>query len=106
MEKDTCNFCRSRRELVPGKKYCLECNDNAFKECKRCHLPYDSAKYYELSSVRCNSCQRKYEKETKQRKEKRRKSSDNDEHDDAKYLENKNDMFSFLEQSKSDFLKN
>lgn len=67
MEKK-CIYCGKRTLLVIGKKYCSRCKQNCFKECIRCHLPHDKSSFYTLHKYRCNSCQRKYEKEKMKRK--------------------------------------
>ena len=36
---------------------------NCYKECVRCHRPFPSDKYFQLSDIRCNSCTKKYLKE-------------------------------------------
>ena len=54
-----CNFCGKKGDLFPNKPYCLTCKVNAFKVCKSCHKPYDDEKYFKLSTIRCNSCEKK-----------------------------------------------
>ena len=62
MEK-ICIYCGISADMMMGKKYCVTCYDNMYKECIRCHRPYHSIHYFTLSIDRCNSCQQKYEKE-------------------------------------------
>ena len=65
-----CNFCNKFRELVFKKPYCLRCESNMYKECRRCHKPYDDRKHFELDPIRCNSCHPKYLKEREKRQSK------------------------------------
>ena len=58
-----CNWCSKYVTLVPNKKYCVQCKSKCFRECTRCHRPFDSAKYFEQNDTRCNACMKKYLKE-------------------------------------------
>jgi hypothetical protein len=54
-----CNWC-SEDNCTPfaeGKKYCVDCGKVCFRECVTCHKPYTSAKSFEKSERRCNSCE-------------------------------------------------
>lgn len=62
-----CNFCLQTVALVKNKPYCNKCHKNCFRECSRCHKPYNHERFFELNEVRCNSCQRKYLKEKEKR---------------------------------------
>lgn len=56
-----CNWCSNYTELLPGKKYCGNCAVKSFRECCRCHRPFDHPKYFKLDphKNRCDACQRK-----------------------------------------------
>ena len=62
-----CNYCNKLRELAFNKPYCIRCENNMYKECRRCHKPYDDKKYFTMDTVRCNSCQPKFLKEREKR---------------------------------------
>ena len=72
-----CIYCGDEIELIENKKYCEQCLDNMYKECIRCHLPYDSEQYFSLNEKRCNSCQKKYENEKSKKEEKKLNSAKN-----------------------------
>ena len=64
MDVKRCIWCSSTlQRLEEGKPYCIQCAENCFRECKRCHRPFDDSKYFLLDKDRCNACQRKYSKE-------------------------------------------
>ena len=55
--RDACNWCGRVIELVEGKKYCDECCRCCKRECRTCHKPYSSLKYFPNSDAEhCNSC--------------------------------------------------
>ena len=61
--RDACNWCGRVIELVEGKKYCDECCCCCKRECRTCHKPYSSLKYFPNSDAeRCNSCTKCNEK--------------------------------------------
>ena len=63
-----CNWCgHLTKELYQSKLYCLKCANNCYKECSRCRRPFNDKKYFAISDIRCNSCQRKYLKEITKR---------------------------------------
>ena len=66
-----CNWCNKYRELVFKKPYCLRCEKNMFRECRRCHKPYDDNKYFHLDPIRCNSCHPIYLKGKEKREKKK-----------------------------------
>ena len=66
-----CNWCNKYRELVFKKPYCLRCESNMFRECRRCHKPYDDSKYFQLDAIRCNSCHPVYMKGKEKREKKK-----------------------------------
>ena len=66
-----CNFCLQTVPLMKSKPYCHKCHKNCFRECSRCHKPYNHEKFFELNEVRCNTCQRKYLKEKEKRDQKK-----------------------------------
>lgn len=66
-----CNFCLATTTLVKNKPYCQKCHRNCFRECSRCHKPYNHEKFFELNEVRCNTCQRRYLKEKEKRDQKK-----------------------------------
>ena len=48
---------------MEGKKYCDECCRCCKRECRTCHKPYSSLKYFpNLDAERCNSCTKRNEK--------------------------------------------
>ncbi len=65
-----CAYCGEFvNKLVPKRKYCFTCKDKCLKECSRCHLPYDDARFYENEDARrCISCQKRLERERAKRK--------------------------------------
>ena len=66
-----CVYCGDETELIENKKYCEQCSDNMYKECIRCHLPYESEQYFSINEKRCNSCKKKIENEKSKREEKK-----------------------------------
>ena len=61
--RDACNWCGRVIELVEGKKYCDECCRCCKHECRTCHKPYSSLKYFpSLDAEHCNSCTKLNEK--------------------------------------------
>lgn len=68
MAGELCSYCGCDAELYPGKKYCKDCHKHCFRECKRCHLPYNDVVHFALHDERCNSCQRKHMREANNRK--------------------------------------
>ena len=69
--KKKCNFCLQNVTLIKNKPFCHKCAKNCFRECTRCHKPYNHEKFFELNEVRCNTCQRKYLKEREKREQKK-----------------------------------
>jgi len=65
--RKSCSWCKCPALLVEGKSYCQTCEEKMYKECSRCHLPYPDAKHFKTGQARCNSCQKKYEKEREKR---------------------------------------
>lgn len=65
--KGKCNWCLEHTALIPGKKFCADCNSRG-SECAYCHRPMP-ARFFAYSSRLCNAC---FKKDRKQ-KEKRRK---------------------------------
>ena len=53
---------RISKTLVANKHYCELCRSHSFKECVRCHRPFDHPKYFQLDREknRCDTCQTKY----------------------------------------------
>ena len=66
-----CNYCQKLTKLAPGKNYCLKCKARCFRECRRCHKPYDSEKFFQRDQLRCNSCFSRLLKERERRQLKR-----------------------------------
>ncbi len=62
-----CNWCTNYATLLPGKKFCQQCNENLFRECARCRRPFPHEKYFDGNNTRCNSCFKKLEKERNRR---------------------------------------
>ena len=58
-----CIWCGTKFSLITGKPYCHDCSKLCRIECKRCHRPFPNKKYFTMNPERCNSCQRKYNKE-------------------------------------------
>ena len=58
-----CSYCGKKGQLAQLKTYCLICQKNMAKECIRCKRPHSNLKLFKENSTRCNSCQKKYEKE-------------------------------------------
>ena len=55
--RDACNWCGRVIELLEGKNYCDDCYRCCVRECRTCHKPYPSLKYFAHSdSERCNCC--------------------------------------------------
>ena len=65
------NWFNKYRELMFKKPYCLRCEKNMFRECRRCHKPYDDNKYFHLDPIRCNSCYPIYLKGKEKREKKK-----------------------------------
>ena len=55
-----CNWCATKLGASDCEKYCQNCSDIKYKECKRCHRPFPDERFFELDAERCNACQRKY----------------------------------------------
>lgn len=68
-----CIWCNNPVDLVKGKKYCQSCESVMYKECRRCHRPFPSDKYFTSHPDRCNSCQKRYMSEKNSRKKKKDK---------------------------------
>ena len=53
-----CNSCgKDDVEKVIGKKYCIVCNYNKYKECNTCHKLYPTSDFFSQNNPkRCNSC--------------------------------------------------
>ena len=66
-----CNYCQKLTKLAPGKSYCLKCKARCYRECRRCHKPYDSEKFFQRDHLRCNSCHARLVKERERRQLKR-----------------------------------
>jgi hypothetical protein len=54
--KKKCIWCNKLSQLVNGKRYCHTCARACFKECRRCHRPYNSPRFFKLDETRCDSC--------------------------------------------------
>ena len=65
-----CIWCRTLTRLIPSKFYCFKCQKTCFRECRRCHRPFPSPKYFTEDDIRCNSCQKKILLEKQKRLEK------------------------------------
>ena len=64
-----CNWCGQLNVLSSSeKKYCSVCENNCVRECKRCHRPFPCETYFTLSNERCDTCERKYLKESSKNK--------------------------------------
>ena len=63
----SCNWCGGKFSSAKSQHYCDKCAQYCFRECVRCHRPFPLAKYFRLSELRCNSCERKYRKEKERR---------------------------------------
>ena len=63
-----CNYCGDETDLVPDKKFCFSCEEKMYRECVRCHLPYNNQYYFLNDKNRCNKCQKIYLKEKEKRK--------------------------------------
>ena len=62
--KKICIWCRQYKPLVPGKQYCTTCKKQCYRECTRCHRPFNNQKYFsDTDGERCNACHKKYMKE-------------------------------------------
>ena len=58
-----CNWCGDlNKPFAEGKKYCVECSHCCKQECKTCHKPYPSLKYFQPGTDRCKSCSTHHEK--------------------------------------------
>lgn len=69
--KKRCNWCNKKKKLFQNKPYCLECKIAAVGICSRCHRCFDDQKYFTLSKLRCNACERKRIAEQDKRKQKK-----------------------------------
>ena len=56
-----CNFCQNTLE-ENRKHYCEQCENCMYRECKACHKPYPSEKFFQINAERCNSCSKKKKK--------------------------------------------
>ncbi len=65
-----CNYCgHVVDKLVNKRKYCFSYKDRCFRECSRCHLPYDSSRFFENEEARrCLSCEKRLQREREKRK--------------------------------------
>ena len=79
---DRCNWCGADEAFVEGKRYCATCESNMYRECIRCHKPYDQAKYFGFDMNRCNACQRRYYREKELNKKTSEKTLDSDYEDE------------------------
>lgn len=59
--KPVCNWCDRHVALLAGKPFCKDCDMKCFRECCRCHRPFNHPKYFQLDPLkqRCDACQRK-----------------------------------------------
>ena len=62
-EEKICIWCRQINPLAPGKQYCTTCKKQCYRECIRCHRPFNHPRYFTQDNHRCNACQKKYLKE-------------------------------------------
>lgn len=62
-----CSWCGCKQALVEGKTYCFICEGKMYRECVRCHKPYDSERFFSQDENRCNPCHKKYLKEKQAR---------------------------------------
>lgn len=76
-----CNYCNLYNKLSTGKPYCTKCKTNCYRECRRCHKPYDDSKFFMKDETRCNSCHTKLEKERSKRISKRQHEQKEEEED-------------------------
>lgn len=58
MKKKQCNYCQDVMS-AERKYYCASCEEVMFRECKLCHKPYQSKKYFKTHAEKCNSCCKK-----------------------------------------------
>lgn len=65
--KKKCSWCTNYCKLVKGKSYCQKCEDECYKECRRCKRPFPNARFFEFDETRCNTCHGKYKKEKEKR---------------------------------------
>ena len=72
-----CIWCKEHKKLECGKKYCVDCARNKFKECMRCHMPYPNEKYFQKNQKRCNACQNKLTQERLKRENSRNSTKQN-----------------------------
>ena len=87
-----CNNNDSNIKLVEGKRYCFACDKNKYKECNNCHLPYPDQKYFNTEdSEKCQSCERKLDKQKQKRKRHELSQSDNEEDTPNQSNNNNND---------------
>ena len=67
--RDACNWCGRVIELLEGKGYCDDCCRCCVRECRTCHKPYPSLKYFAHSdSEHCNCCTTRTANQKKKRK--------------------------------------
>ena len=98
--RDACNWCGRVIELLEGKNYCDDCYRCCVRECRTCHKPYPSLKYFAPDSERCNCCTTRNVNQKKKRNKgkytknesiamsmKSRKRRDDDGRGDSKMLE-------------------
>lgn len=69
--KKRCCWCKRIVQLLKRQKHCQMCQDNAYKLCCRCKIPYPSVKFFSLHSQRCDPCERRYRKEKARREMKK-----------------------------------
>ena len=78
-----CIWCgHSEHAFEPGKPYCEDCALKCRRECVACKKPYPNLKAFALNEKRCNSCQKKYERNKK--KKEMKKLEDDIENDEIK----------------------
>ena len=67
--RDACNWCGRVIDLLEGKGYCEDCWHCCVHECRTCHKPYPSLKYFPNSDCeRCNCCTKHATNEKQKRK--------------------------------------
>lgn len=57
-----CNYCYKINSNIFGKKYCEDCAGKCFKECLKCHKPFQTQYSYFYSDNLCNKCFLKHQK--------------------------------------------
>lgn len=55
-----CIWCGEKCENLVKNKYCHSCQSKCVRECKTCHKPYPSLRFFKLNEKRCNSCHTRY----------------------------------------------